>query len=306
MKRRRRSGWSRIVGVSAQSLPSVEPFIQKQSLAGTACGERTEETKECVETLWLPRERTARGPLILVNRQRPLWEGWETDLVSWEGAWEPLSHGTRRPFLLERETARMLQFVLCSLSLTGEIKLVSGYRQRQEQQQLYASSLVEHGEVFTRSYVAIPGCSEHETGLAVDLGEAGEETDYIRPSFPYEGNCQRFRQKAVSCGFVERYQKEKRGYTHIQAEPWHFRYVGIPHARIMEEQDLCLEEYLEFLKGFPEGEEPFLWQEECWEFRISYQRAEEGETPIQVPANQLYRISGDNQGGFIKTVWRRI
>lgn len=303
MKRRRRGGWSRSVGVSAQSFACMEPSLPKQPLARE---EWTEEAKENLETFWLPRERTARGPLILVNRQNPLLGGREPELMSWEGAWEPLGDGTRRPLLLEQETARMLQFLLRSLSLSGEILLVSGYRKREEQVKLYESSLAEHGEVFTRSYVAYPGCSEHETGLAVDLGGAREEMDYIRPSFPYEGSCQQFREKAVFCGFVERYKKEKRGATHIQAEPWHFRYVGIPHARIMEERGFCLEEYLEFLKGFPQGEEPFVWQEESWQFQISYQKAEEGETPVQVPKNQLYRISGDNQGGFIKTVWRRI
>ncbi len=283
----RRTGGSRGSGILAKAL-DLNPRVE-------------------METLWLPRERVGQGPLILVNRRQPLCHGLPKEqLVSLEDAREPLPEGGSRPLLLEQETARMLRFVLGTLTLSGKIQVVSGYRKRQEQRMLYEKSLAEHGEVFTRSYVAFPGCSEHETGLAVDLGELREPMDYIRPSFPYSGICQQFRKKAYACGFVERYEKEKKKITRISAEPWHFRYVGIPHANIMGARRLCLEEYLEFLQSFPDGTCAFVWREEGWQFQISYQKACEGDTPLEVPKGQLYRISGDNQGGFIKTVWRRV
>ncbi|MCI8418745.1 MAG: M15 family metallopeptidase [Lachnospiraceae bacterium] len=287
MKGRRKTGWSQGLGLLAKDPAS--------------------DTSGEMETLWLPRERVGQGPLVLVNRKNSLsYSLPEDQLVTVEQAREPLPEGGSRPLLLEEETARMLRFVLGNLTLSGRIVVVSGYRKRQEQQFLYEKSMAEHGEVFTRSYVAFPGCSEHETGLAVDLGELREPMDYIRPAFPYTGICQQFRKQASSCGFVERYEKEKKKITRISAEPWHFRYVGIPHANIMKARGLCLEEYLEFLKSFPDGTCAFVWQEEGWQFQISYQRACEGDTPLQVPKSQLYRISGDNQGGFIKTIWRRV
>ncbi len=115
----------------------------------------------------------------------------------------------------------------------------------EEQTQIYEDSLRENGGEFTKKFVALPGCSEHQTGLAIDLGLCKEEIDFICPDFPYEGICQKFRQMAPDYGFVERYPAGKEKVTGIGHEPWHFRYVGRPHARIMTDRGLVLEEYLE-------------------------------------------------------------
>lgn len=258
-------------------------------------------------SLRIPRERTKQGTLLLVNRWTPLQSRiTEEELTGISGFQEPLPRGGFRTLALEQETARMLRFALQSLSRPGRIILVSGYREEWEQRELYETSLVENGEVFTRSYVAHPGCSEHETGLAVDLGEFGEEIDYIRPSFPYTGICQEFREKAAAYGFVERYEKEKKKLTGISPEPWHFRYVGMPHARIMKAQGMCLEEYLDYLQKFPMDRRELVWMEDSWEFSIGYACVEGEEITLQVPENRLYQISGDNREGLIRTVWRRI
>ena len=100
--------------------------------------------------------------------------------------------------------------------------------EQQEQQRIWDDSMAEHGETFTRQYVALPGCSEHQTGLAIDLGKAAGYIDFIRPAFPYDGVCGRFRRLAARYGFIERYQRGKEEVTGISAEPWHFRYVGRP------------------------------------------------------------------------------
>ena len=61
---------------------------------------------------------------------------------------------------------------------------------------------------------------------------------------PYEGICQRFRELAPLYGFIERYPANKEAVTGIAHEPWHFRYVGRPHAQRMTDLGLTLEEYL--------------------------------------------------------------
>ena len=106
-------------------------------------------------------------------------------------------------------------------------------------------SLAENGREFTEQYVARPGCSEHQTGLAIDLGLRLPEIDFIRPYFPYDGLAGRFRQLAAEYGFVERYPQGKEAVCGIAHEPWHFRYVGRPHALIMQKRGLTLEEYLQ-------------------------------------------------------------
>ncbi len=63
--------------------------------------------------------------------------------------------------------------------------------------------------------------------------------------------CQTFREKAAKYGFILRYPAGKEHITGIGHEPWHFRYVGVPHAEIMASEGLTLVEYTDFLTGFP-------------------------------------------------------
>lgn len=90
----------------------------------------------------------------------------------------------------------------------------------------------------TARYMARPGASEHHTGLAFDVTVPGEE------SFV---STKQYRWLAENCwdyGFIIRFTEEKVSITGINAEPWHIRYVGLPHSQTMHETGQCLEEYL--------------------------------------------------------------
>lgn len=240
--------------------------------------------------LRLRREQTCQGPLVLIDRAHPLQEGAPPELV-------PVDR-LHPQVLLERRAARLLAACIRSVGGGRTIVPVSGWRSRAEQQAIWDDTRAREGDAFTRQYVALPGCSEHQTGLAIDLGAAAEHIDFIRPDFPEDGVCGNFRRVAASYGFVQRYRKEKEALTSIAEEPWHFRYVGVPHALLMEENGLCLEEYGEFVRQKPRH---------C--------RMRDGKTatvhflPCPGPAVELeepegcYQISGDNDGGFFVTVW---
>ncbi|MEG1427441.1 MAG: M15 family metallopeptidase [Oscillospiraceae bacterium] len=89
--------------------------------------------------------------------------------------------------------------------------------------------------------IALPGYSEHHTGLAVDFNTVSvdfEETEAYHWLSKY----------AAEYGFVQRYPEEKEEITGINYEPWHYRYVGKTHAREMKEKNYCLEEYIAYLK----------------------------------------------------------
>ena len=174
--------------------------------------------------------------LILVNRQHPYTMSVRQNLT-------PVLPAFPR-ILLEREATHALSRLMEKLGGWGNILPVSGWRSFTDQRKIYLDSLRDNGREFTRQFVALPGHSEHQTGLAIDLGLQGEDMDFIRPSFPYEGICQYFRELAPAYGFIERYPAGKEGVTGIAHEPWHFRYVGAPHAESMARQGLCLEEYL--------------------------------------------------------------
>ena len=179
---------------------------------------------------------------LLVNRARPLAAPIDPGALVEVDEEHP-------HILLQRQAQRQLGCLLEHIGAGGRIVPVSGWRSHEEQVRLYADSLREHGRVFTETYVAYPGCSEHETGLAIDLGENRPDLDFIRPSFPDEGICRQFSRYAPDFGFILRYPAHKQAVTGIGWEPWHFRYVGVEHARAMTEANLALEEYVALLEG---------------------------------------------------------
>ena len=138
----------------------------------------------------LPQEMVHTGDLILVNAQFPFRKtGTDRFLL-------PASFGGNR-VLLDGRVARLLEKLVLDLGGGEALCPVSGWRFREEQEAIYTRSLQEHGRRFTEQYVALPGHSEHQTGLAVDLGLRSETIDFLRPDFPYEGICQKFREQAV-------------------------------------------------------------------------------------------------------------
>lgn len=185
-----------------------------------------------------------KGHVFLVNPSHPLPEGFEPSSLS------PALPGSE--ILLEGECAGALTALISRLDAADKIVPVSGYRAHSEQLSLWDETMRTHGEDFTRQYVAIPGCSEHETGLAIDLAlNTGGEIDFIRPYFPYDGVCGEFRALAAEYGFIERYPAGKERVTRISAEPWHFRYVGAAHAAYIASRGLTLEEYIDALSSRP-------------------------------------------------------
>lgn len=232
------------------------------------------------------------GLLILVNAEHPI-QHMERPVLA------PAVPGS--DILLDTRAAAMLSGVISRIGAAGEIVPISGWRSEAEQREIWDGSMSESGEEFTRKYVALPGCSEHQTGLAIDLALRADNIDFIRPEFPYDGVCGRFRALAADYGFVERYQSGKEGVTGIAAEPWHFRYVGRPHARIMCEMGLCLEEYVEYLRAYPYPERLLEVRGEVYEAEVGFAGARDALGLPDAP----YQVSGNNVDGYIYTLWRK-
>lgn len=177
-----------------------------------------------MKTLVIPEGAVYAGNLILVNGQYPYRAGIAEDSLV------PVNSDSGK-VLLERRAFGLLSRLMDDIRGWTQISAVSGWRSKREQQSIYDQSLRENGADFTERFVARPDHSEHQTGLAIDLGLKKPEIDFIRPDFPYSGICQTFREKAVTYGFIERYPRGKETVTGIAQEPWHFRYVGAPPCR---------------------------------------------------------------------------
>jgi D-alanyl-D-alanine dipeptidase/carboxypeptidase len=252
----------------------------------------------------LQRSRIYSGSLILVNRAYGYKEKDQGASLLPVLEQEP-------GILMQRRAAVLLFHLMNKINGWQGIVPVSGWRSGREQEEIWESSLKENGREFTETYVAYPGHSEHQSGLAIDLGHKQEEIDFIRPEFPDTGICGAFRRKAAKYGFIERYPRGREEVTGIGHEPWHFRYVGIPHARIMEQNKLTLEEYIDFLRQFPYGERAYRFSEDGQEFLIFFlkmpdrgngpEREIEAGRQIEIDESHPYWISGNNVDGFVIT-----
>ena len=164
-----------------------------------------------MNTITLPKEKIYNGNLLLVNAVFPVQYYCENGMVP---AVTSFPH-----ILMRREAANVLQHIMKKIGCRDEIVPVSGYRSVSEQSDIYSNSLSENGKSFTEKFVALPKHSEHQTGLAIDLGLKKDTVDFICPDFPYYGICHEFRKAAPQYGFIERYQINKENITGISHEP---------------------------------------------------------------------------------------
>lgn len=232
-----------------------------------------------------------RNTLALVSEKWPLHSVEMPRLSSAEGG----------GVLLEAQTAALLQGLLKDTGSRGRIVPVSGWRSVEEQRAIWDSAIARGGEDYARSFVALPGCSEHHTGLAVDLALGEGSRDIITPDFPQEGICALFKKRAPAYGFILRYPRGKEHITGIAHESWHFRYVGIPHAKIMTAMELCLEEYLELL----ERGQRLSCTIASYEFLVAYGR-DPAHPPELFGSEGSGIVSADNRGGYVFTGIREL
>ena len=132
----------------------------------------------------------------------------------------------------------------------SNIWVQSAYRSVERQKELYDNSIKkylaqgktqEEAERLTDEYINKPGASDHNLALAVDF-------NYVDNKFDDLDGFKWLKKNAENYGFILRYPKDKEDITKISYESWHWRYVGEEHAKKMNELNMCLEEYVEYLK----------------------------------------------------------
>lgn len=171
------------------------------------------------------------------------------------------------------------------------VNVVAGHRTAEYQQHLFDQSAERNGLEHAKKYVAQPGGSEHHTGLVVDLGLMnGEFMDSTGEYAWITEHCSEY-------GYIVRYEEGKEDVTGIWDEPWHFRYIGVPHATKITELGFCLEEYTDYLKGFPFDGEHLTISCPEGEYEVWYTPG----TEVYLPDTAGYQVSGNNVDGVIVT-----
>lgn len=145
-----------------------------------------------------------------------------------------------------------LNNMINAMKKSGNTKIwcQSTYRSVKRQKELFDESVQkylkqgkseEEAEKLTLEYINKPGGSDHNLGLAVDF-------NYVDNSFAKTSEYKWLLKNAENYGFILRYPEDKEDKTKIAYESWHWRYVGEEHAKRMNELNMCLEEYVEYLQ----------------------------------------------------------
>ncbi|MDD6503119.1 MAG: M15 family metallopeptidase [Oscillospiraceae bacterium] len=177
----------------------------------------------------------------------------DVDITSWEfllanpdhsiGDYAPTLATLEGQQLDERIIQPMEDFVAAARAEGLKVYLSSGYRDYATQNYLYQRKVAQYGEETAKTIVAVPGTSEHQTGLACDITD--QYYEFKDSSLENTALYQWMSQHCQEYGFIVRFPKGKEDITGIIYEPWHFRYVGVEAATYIMENGLCLEEFLE-------------------------------------------------------------
>lgn len=183
------------------------------------------------------------GRLFLVNRDYVLSADYvPDDLV------KPDVRASSSAVLMRREAARALEEMFAAAREKGlSLVAVSGYRSYMTQKNIFARKVSNVGKAKALLYVAPPGTSEHQLGLAMDLGTVKSQS--LNASFGSTREGQWVNEHCHEYGFIIRYREEWTEITGYAFEPWHVRYVGRFHARFIHEADVPLEYYVGELRN---------------------------------------------------------
>ncbi len=186
--------------------------------------------------------------LMLVNASNPLPDDFKVETV-------PISGYENR--LFDVRAAEALQNMLSDAEAAGrQLYLVSAYRSVERQKALFnrkTAAFISEGfpsseaEKQAAMWVARPGTSEHNLGLAADIVSADwyKANSDLTEEFDKTPEFEWLSQNAAEYGFILRYPKDKQNITGVTYEPWHYRYVGVDAARAITKSGVTLEEYVE-------------------------------------------------------------
>ena len=182
-----------------------------------------------------------------------------------------------------------------------DIIIVSGYRTIADQKEILDENIKQLGKSQAVKRATQPGYSEHHTGFAMDIGIFKD--DGRSQSYTGSGKYGWIDENCANYGFIHRYNGDKAEITGITDEPWHYRFVGVPHAAIIKNNDFCLEEYIDYLKNYSFESKHLKFSDmDGTQYEIYYLKASKDNTSVPVPKNHEYSVSGNNTDGFIVTV----
>ena len=225
----------------------IDAYLEKYEAYGTKNRDKTiEEVVRAVNAgidkpFYTEMDTTdmSKGYLIIVNKYNKLPEGFTPKLESLSG----YGNGSMEP----EAAAAFRKMVDAGKEAGVKLRSLSPYRSHGLQTWQYQFWVDAHGQEMADRESARPGSSEHETGLAVDINTAVEESHFERtPEYAWLiENCWKY-------GFIHRYLPDSEYITGYVYEPWHYRYVGPEHAEKIMKLGITYEEYYAYYINNPD------------------------------------------------------
>ncbi|MDR0949957.1 MAG: M15 family metallopeptidase [Lachnospiraceae bacterium] len=178
--------------------------------------------------------------LLLVNKQHSVPEDYTVNLATIKGSMK----------CDERILESLLSMLKAAKADEIQLLVQSPYRDEERQKILFERKIdryLDRGLTYLEAFrlssqtVTVPGYSEHQIGLAIDI--ACYSYSSLDAGFGETIEGQWLRENCAKFGFILRYPLGKENVTGIEYEPWHFRYVGVEAATIIMEEELTLEEF---------------------------------------------------------------
>lgn len=190
-----------------------------------------------VKNIYGENDEQERIDLVLVNKENRLNEKYiPSDLVQADIPFQGINN------MVSADIKSSLENMFIEAKLNGiELIGISGYRSYSYQENLYNMSLRGEGS-YNSDYVALPGYSEHQTGLAIDI--LSKDYMFLDEGFKYTEAYKWIKDNSYKYGFIIRYPEGKEDITGYPFEPWHLRYVGVQNAKKIVKRGCTLEEYL--------------------------------------------------------------
>lgn len=177
---------------------------------------------------------------VIVNKENELSKEYRCNFAKYSSKY------SGEIILEEKTLEKILEFINYAGENNINLEIESAYRSYDKQKLIYEDALKENGLDYVNKYVAKPGYSEHQTGLAVDLAIFKNGDYLINDDFIKEKDiCNFIKENCYKFGFILRYPFDKKKITGYNYEPWHLRYVGNELALYLKEKSLTLEDYYE-------------------------------------------------------------
>lgn len=189
-----------------------------------------------------------KNELALVNKQYALPEGYIPSDLKRPNVRFSFGEEELEKSYLREEAANALEKMFVQAKQEGiELNAVSGYRSYERQVALFAAEVSRVGEEQAVQAVAVPGNSEHQTGLAMDISSDSVNNE-LSEQFESSIEGKWLAENAHRFGYILRYPKGKENITGYHFEPWHYRYVGEKSATVIYKKNWTLEEFFNIVK----------------------------------------------------------